>query len=243
MASTSEVGHAKNVANFQDLIAFVDGYGATYNPNKNSLKLPQLNTLFTASQVSLQNVVDKNTVYNNSVNDRVEAFDGLRSLSTRLVNALETTDANEEKIDDAKGFNRKLQGKRASKTETPVDPNSPAPNTISSSQQSYDQLIQHFEGLISVLESEPSYAPNEADLQIIALNAKSNDLKTNNNKVAVEYAGVSNSRIDRNKSLYNDNTGLVDIATEVKKYIKSVFGATSPEFGQVKGIQFKKVSS
>lgn len=36
MASTSEVGHAKNVANFQDLIAFVDGYGATYNPTKNS---------------------------------------------------------------------------------------------------------------------------------------------------------------------------------------------------------------
>ena len=42
MASTSEVGHAKNVANFQDLIEFVTAYGATYNPSKNSLKLPQL---------------------------------------------------------------------------------------------------------------------------------------------------------------------------------------------------------
>lgn len=40
MASTSETGHAKNVANFQDLIAFVTGYGATYNPIKNALKLP-----------------------------------------------------------------------------------------------------------------------------------------------------------------------------------------------------------
>ena len=40
MASTSEVGHAKNVANFQDLIEFVTGYGATYNPSKSSLKLP-----------------------------------------------------------------------------------------------------------------------------------------------------------------------------------------------------------
>ncbi|UCA57244.1 MULTISPECIES: hypothetical protein [Aequorivita] len=29
MASNSEVGHAKNVANFQDLIAFVEGYGPT----------------------------------------------------------------------------------------------------------------------------------------------------------------------------------------------------------------------
>jgi hypothetical protein len=39
MASTSETGHAKNVANFQDLIAFVKGYGTTYNPSKSALKL------------------------------------------------------------------------------------------------------------------------------------------------------------------------------------------------------------
>jgi hypothetical protein len=243
MASTSEVGHAKNVANFQDLIAFVDGYGATYNPSKNSLKLPQLNTLYTDSANSLQNVVGKNTEYNNAVNNRVEAFEDLRSLSTRLVNALETTDANKEKIDDAKGFNRKLQGKRASKIEEPVDPNQPAPKTISSSQQSYDQLIQHFEGLTSVLESESSYAPNETDLQVATLNAKANDLKANNNKVAIAYTGVSNARIDRNKTLYKEDNGLVDTASEVKKYIKSVYGATSPEFGQVKGIAFKNIKS
>ncbi len=29
MASTSETGHAKNVANLQDLISFVTGYGVT----------------------------------------------------------------------------------------------------------------------------------------------------------------------------------------------------------------------
>ena len=37
MASTSEVGHAKNVANFYDLIAFVQGYGANDSPTKTSL--------------------------------------------------------------------------------------------------------------------------------------------------------------------------------------------------------------
>ena len=65
MASTSETGHAKNVANFQDLISFVTGYGAIYNPSKNALKLPQLNTLYTTSQASLADVVTKNTAYNN----------------------------------------------------------------------------------------------------------------------------------------------------------------------------------
>lgn len=241
MPSTSETGHAKNIANFQDLIAFVTGYGATYNPSKNALKLPQLNALLTTSQTKLADVITKNTAYNNSVNDRMLAFDGLKALSTRLVNALETTDAPKEKVSDAKGFNRKLQGKRASTPATPTDPNTPAPATISASQQSYDQQIQHFAGLISVLESETSYTPNETELQIATLTAKQADLVAKNNAVSIAYTGISNSRINRNKTLYEDGTGLVSVATEVKKYIKSVFGASSPEFAQVKGIEFKKV--
>ena len=149
MASTSETGHAKNVANFQNLIAFVTGYGATYNQSKNALKLPQLIALKTEADSKLADVVAKNTAYNNKVNERITAFSGLKSLSTRLVNALQTTDATDQIIKDAKGFNKKMQGQRASATATtPTDPNTPAPNTISTSQQSYDQQIQHLAGII-----------------------------------------------------------------------------------------------
>ena len=240
MASTSEVGHAKNVANLQDLISFVTGYGATYNPTKNTLQLPQLTALATASQTSLADVVTKNTAYNNKVNERVNAFSGLKALSTRLVNALETTDATAQVIKDAKGFNRKLQGKKALAATTPLDPNTPAPTTISTSQQSYDQQIQHLAGLTSVLISEPSYAPNETALATATLTAMQTNLTVKNNEVATAYTSISNSRIARNNTLYADSSGLVEIATEVKKYIKSVYGASSPEFAQVKGIEFKK---
>ena len=185
-------------------------------------------------------MVTKNTAYNNSVNDRLTAFSNLKSLSTRLVNALETTDASPEKIADAKGFNRKMQGKRASSSDAPTDPSTPAPTTISASQQSYDQQIQHLAGLISVLQSEPSYTPNENELKIVTLTAKQADLTAKNNAVATAYTNISNSRILRDKTLYDINTGLVDIAAEVKKYVKSLFGASSPEFAQVKGIEFKK---
>jgi len=64
---------------------------------------------------------------------------------------------------------------------------------------------------------------------------------TKNNAVATAYTGVSNSRIARDKTLYKLDTGLTDTAAEVKKYVKAIFGASSPEFAQVKGIQFKKV--
>ena len=240
MASTSETGHAKNVANLQDLISFVTGYGATYNPTKNALKLPQLTALATASQASLADVVTKNTAYNNKVNERVVAFSNLKALSTRLINALQTTDATTQKVADAKAFNKKLQGVRAKAVTTPPDPNAPAPTTISTSQQSYDQQIQHLAGIISVLQTEPSYAPNENDLKIVTLTAKQTDLTAKNIAVATAYTNISNSRIARDTNLYATTTGLFDIATEVKKYIKSVYGATSPQFAQVKGIEFTK---
>ena len=243
MPSTSEVGHAKNVANFQDLIEFVTGYGATYNPSKNSLKLPQLIALKASADATLADVITKNTNYNNKVNERITAFSGLKSLSTRLVNALQTTDATTETIGNAKTFNRKMQGKKASSSQTPTDPNTPAPTTISTSQQSYDQLIQHLAGLTSVLEAETSYTPNETDLQVATLQTKIADLTAKNTAVATAYASISNSRIERNETLYSSSTGLVETANEVKKYIKSVFGASSPQFAQVKGIQFKVIKN
>lgn len=241
----SEVGHAKNVANFTDLIAFVIGYGTAYNPSKTALKLPALQALATASQATLTEVITKNTAFNGTVNLRLQAFSTLRALSTRLINALEATEASNEKIDDAKLFNRKMQGKRASigasaRDAQPIDPNTPAPSSISASQQSYDQLIQHFAGFISVLQSETTYTPNENDLKIPALQSKLADLNTKNTAVATAYVAVSNARIFRNKTLYKDETGLVPIAIEVKKYVKSIFGATSDEYAQIKGIEFKK---
>jgi hypothetical protein len=243
MASTSEVGHAKNIANFQDLIAFVTGYGAAYNPTKASLKLANLITVSDKAQTNLADVITKSTAFNNAVNARVASFNGLQALSTRLVSSLSTTDASAEKISDAKGFNRKLQGKRASALPKAPDAksgalaaNTPVPVTISSSQQSYDQQIQHFSGLISVLQSEASYAPNETELKIATLTAKQADLTTKNNVVATAYTSISNSRITRDKSLYKPTSGLVDIATEVKAYIKAVFGTSSLEYAQVKGI-------
>ena len=240
MASTSEVGHAKNVANFQDLIEFVIGYGETYNPSKNSLKLPQLIALRETAQTKLNDVIAKNTIYNNKVNERMVAFGNLKSFSTRLVNALQTTDATNETINNAKTFNRKMQGKKASTTQAPTDPNAPAPATISTSQQSYDQLIQHLTGLKSVLETEPSYTPNEIELQIATIDSKIADLSAKNTAVATAYTNISNSRISRNETLYTSENGIYETASEVKKYIKSVFGASSPQYNQVSGIKFSK---
>ena len=242
MSSTQETGHAKNVANFEDLISFCTGYGATYQPNKASIKLAALITLFTQSQAVIADVTAKLIIFHTATNTRQDTFASLKALSTKLINALQTTDATDKTIEDAKSINRKIQGTRASKVpSTTTDPNNPitiTAKTVSASQQSYDQQIEHFSKLIELLKNEPSYAPNETELQITTLVALHTTMKAANTTVTNTYTDISNSRITRNDTLYKKDAGLHDIAQEVKKYIKSVFGATSPQYKQVSTIKF-----
>jgi hypothetical protein len=92
--------------------------------------------------------------------------------------------------------------------------------------------------LIETLSAEPLYAPNEVELQVASLNTLLADLRSKNSAVITATANLSNARIQRDKTLYAAFTGLYDIAQAVKQYAKSVFGATSPQFGQVNGIKF-----
>jgi hypothetical protein len=61
-----------------------------------------------------------------------------------------------------------------------------------------------------------------------------------NKAVDIAYTTISNIRLERDNDLYADNAGMVDVALEAKKYIRSLFGASSPEYAQVAGIAFKK---
>ena len=235
-----ETGHAKNVANFEDFISFVTAYGATYNPTKASIKLANLNAIFTQAKSDITNVMNKTVAFNTTSNVRATLFEPLQKLSTRLVQALSSTDATEELVKDAKTVNRKLQGKRSKAIEATTDPNAPAPNTISASQQSYDQLIEHFGKLIEILKSEPTYVPNETELKIATLNTQLTALKTANTNVTTAYTAVSNSRIARDKTLYKEKTGIYDVTLDVKNYVKSLYGISSPEFKQLSKIKFSK---
>jgi hypothetical protein len=55
------------------------------------------------------------------------------------------------------------------------------------------------------------------------------------------YTTVSNARISRDVTLYKEKIGLVDTALEVRAYVKSVFGASSDQYLQVKSLPFKNI--
>lgn len=246
MASTSETGHAKNAANFDDLISFVTGYGTAYNPSKATIKLTALQTLSTSAKTAINAVNAALPAYSNAVAAREASFEPLSKLITRVNNALKATDTTEQVDESAKTLVRKIQGSRATVKKTDEEiatEKSEGKETkeISSSQMSYDSRLDNFDKLIKLLTSVTLYAPNEADLKVTALTTLYNDLKAKNTAVVTATTPLSNARIARNDILYKANTGLVAIALDTKTYIKSLYGATSPQYKQVSKLEFKAV--
>ena len=178
MASTSETGHAKNIANFQDLISFCQGYGASYNPTKESLKIPQLQALYQLAQDKLNATKTQKTAFDTATNERRNTFANLKPLATKIINAFAVSGADTLAIADAKTVNKKLQGTSSKKTTTEetTPENAPTTNSISTSQQSYDRLIDHFANLIQVVEQNSNYTPNETELQVATLQTKLSEL-------------------------------------------------------------------
>ena len=239
MSSTSEVGHAKNVANFEDLIAYCTAYGSTYNPPKPALQLASLHTLYTTAQTEISNVATAKNTFDTVTGDRQLAFEPLKSLATKIFNFLSVTDATDQTIADARTINNKLQGRRAGNTiENPPPEGGTTQNTASVSRQSYDSLTENFSAFIDLVSSIPTYTPNETELTITSLTAFHTSLQTANTNVINAEVAYSNARISRDNVLYAKDTGLVDVASDVKKYVKAIFGATSSQYKQISGIKF-----
>jgi len=247
MASTSETGHAKNVANFESLISFVKGYGSTYNPSKDSIRIEALEVILANTKKSLIDIDTVSPAYTNAVSAREFAFAPLSKIITRVNNAIKATDTTEQVDESVKTLVRKLQGNRASakisdEEKKQLEAEGKEVNQISASQMGYDNRLENLYKLIMLLSSIPQYNPNEEELKISTLTAMYEDLKSKNEAVVETTTPLSNSRIARNEVMYKPLAGLVDIAFDTKVYIKSVFGPSSPQYKQVSKLEFKSLA-
>ena len=249
MTTNHDSGHATNVANMEDLISFITGDGKPYNPSNNHIKIAQIQTLLTNAKTAMQTVKNAKSAYDHASNAREIAFAPLKKNSPRIMAALEDSGVMQQTIDDARTINRKIQGinnhpTTPLETATPTEPATVNPgNTAvlhhSTAQLSYDNQIENMGKLIVLLTNEPLYNPNETDLNVAGLTATLATMQSANTAVINAYTDFSNARIHRDTILYAADTGLVDIALTVKQYVKSVFGATSPQYKQVSGLNFK----
>ena len=246
MASTFETGCIQNVANFETLISYITAFGTDYNPSKNSLTIPELLKILSQAKVSLNTVNVAQSAYSNAVAARESAFEPLSKVVTRANNALKATDTTSQVDDNAKTIVRKIQGTRATAKLTDeekkaLEAEGKEATQISTSQMGFADRLENFDKFITLLSSIPNYAPNEEDLKIATLSAYRDTLKEKNADVLPTEVQLSNARIARNTIQDKPLTGLVDLAFDVKVYIKSVYGATSPEYKQISKLAFVKL--
>ena len=227
MASNTETGHNKNVTNFETLIIACTGFGAEYNPSNSNITIPILTTQHTEAKASVKDVKTTETPFNSVEGQRKTIFKPLKPTSTKVLNALKGASVPATVISDAETINRKTRDAEKYK------------NSVS--QQSYDMQIDHFEKLIELVDVEPKYNPNEEPLKITTLTYYKTELETINTAVKNAYIPYKTAMQTRNIKLYSPETGIVDTAQTVKNYVKSVFGATSPQYKQISKLIFRKI--
>lgn len=241
MSKSPETGIAVNIANLIRLIAFLKGYGEAYNPSNNAIAIVQLEKILADAQAAEAAVNAALPIEKAAIHAREVAFVPLSPLATRILNAVVATKTSDQTDNSIKAIVRKIKGQRAvpkKTTEPATDTGDTDTTQISAAQVSYDNQVNNLDKLIQALANIPEYMPNEPELKIETLESLYNDLSAKNKAVTDAHVVVSNARIARNEILYKPHTGLVDTASDVKTYVKSLFGATSPQFRQISGLIF-----
>ena len=224
------------MANLQKLTEQVNVY-TLYNPPVDNIKVANLQTLYTTASTKLNEVEDKRNNNKNAITLRQSAFENLKSTATKIINHLGILGLPQGTIDQAKSLNRLIQGGQKKAT-TPPEEGKEETRTVSTSRQSYTQMADNFGILLQLLGTIPTYNPNEDDLKLTNLNTYKDSLVSSTQSVDQTEAELNNKLIERDQLLYADGTGIYSIAQNVKKYVKSIYGATSTEYANVSAIKF-----
>ncbi|MFC7345931.1 hypothetical protein ACFQO9_04260 [Chryseobacterium zhengzhouense] len=238
MSSTSEVGHAKNVANLQKIIQQVSTY-TLYNPPIADITVASLQTLYNDANAKLAEVGDKRNANKNAIVARQTAFENLSSTCTRIINVLEIVGLPKGTLDQARSLTQTIQGS-SRKSNTPIEDGKEAPKTTSTSRQSFTSKAENFGLLLQLLSTLPAYTPNEDNIKLQNLSTYHDSLKAATLAVDQTESELNTKIIERDRILYAEETGVYAIAIKIKKYVKSLYGATSPEYTTVSAIEFTK---
>lgn len=245
MANSTATGHSKNVDNLDTLNSSINGYGSMFNPAKASLKYQALLSLALNGRNAIAAEHTAEAAVRNAGDARITAFKPLSPHITRVINALRASDASVQTVEAVRALGRKVQGVRSASKKTDEataakTDDGPKTRRASMTHMGFESRLDNFDMFIKQLASIPQYNPNEADLKVTGLIAMYNDLKSKNSAAMNAATQLSNARILRDDILYRNANCLVDVANDTKAYVKSVFGATSPQYKQIAKLNFRR---
>lgn len=229
MSSKYETGHSKNMANFHTLITYLESQ-PDYAPDADELKLAALTAFKTEVETASDHLVEVARAMQQIINDRQALFADARDTANRIMNYLESNITDKEAIKDVRTFHNEMKSKPLSRTEIIKDDGTTSEKTYSSNRLSYDSIAEHFHNIVERLKTVPGYAPSDNKIKLATLMTQSEGLLKINKDIASHFVIVTNARDLRNSLMYTDDTGLVDKANRIKKYLKYKFGNKSDQY-------------
>jgi hypothetical protein len=240
MASTSEVGHAKNIANLNVLNTNIMALGTMYNPSNSKILLDNLQNVYATALAQQENVNNLVAPYSVAVDEREQVFKPLNTQLTKLKKAyIATEGVTKVQLDDLMTIIRKLKGVRKTK-QTAASTAEEEQLTHSTSQMSYDQRTNNMDLLISLLQNTPNYNPNEVEYQIATYQEKKGIMLLKTQAVIDTYIPLNTARSVRNNTLYISDDNLVDTAQKAKDYLFTILNVNSAQYKAISKIKFVK---
>ena len=238
MASTSEKGHAKNIANAALIINYASQFGATYNPSNAKIKLNNLEMVFSLSKSKFQETLDLIPPYTLAVNNRENIFAPQKKKVSALRKVLKATeDVTPNLMEDFQTISRRITGARKKSINTNNEDNV----HHSTAQLSYDQKVSNYSQLIDFLKNVPNYNPNETEFQIVTLEFEKNEMLAATANVNNTYIPLTNARTSRNQAMYHGNDNLIDIFNTARTYLLTIVPKNSTNYKAINKIVFTKI--
>ncbi len=236
MASNIETGHAINISNFKlmiDRCAVIPNY----NPSNIDLTIGNMTMRWQTADTAHQTLLTAVQSSKNPINSREILYKPINKLTTKALNYFESTKASKQVKKDAKGLADKIRGFN---TKIPkLGDGTPDPNHVSQSHQSFVQKQDTFKQLIDLFNSDPNFIPNEPELTMPSLVALNASMKSANDNIGTIIAPVLSARVTRDNALYQEETGMLDIAAACKDYIKGLLGSNANS-RLITGIRFRR---
>ena len=241
MASKSETGHNKNVANFGTAYQILEEMGTLYNPSNQNIILSKLLPIRTELKAVTKGLNDKLPVYKNNVAAREIAIEPLKKLMTRVINNVKSLDISEANKENIINLAIKIRGYKTTKPpklDTDAKTTESEDDSISTSQMSYDYRIANLDTLIAPLASTTKYAPNDTDLKIVTLKALHASLETASTAVNASSAAIITAKKSRNKILYLNKINVIQLMKEIKSYLLGIGDEAKPYYKAIVKLKF-----
>lgn len=211
-----------------------------YQPSNLLLTVAALEAQYAAGLAAVNQIPTFLHPHKIHINSRQEIFADAIERTRRSRSLLKSSGATAKEVEDGMTLIRKVLGQRAAPAieDNPDTPENEALQSHSAAQLSFDSQTGNVRSLGEYLGNVNAYNPNENPFKPSAFIDLADQMQAASDAVSTSLVPLSNARRLRDELLYTNENSIYVTARAAKEYYKGLYGANSPQFKQISGLEF-----